>query len=58
MQHVAQRGESERSDEANVLSNEVEDSDSQETQCGELRQLVDAQLQAELKEKGERQSTC
>ena len=56
MQHVAERGESERSDEANVLNNEVEDSDSQETQCDELRQLVDAQLQAELKGKDEGQS--
>ena len=30
------------SDEANVLDTGVEDSDSQETQCDELRQLVDA----------------
>ena len=29
-----------------ALNTEVEDSDSQETQCDELRQLVDAQLQA------------
>ena len=35
-----------------VRNTEVEDSDSQETQCDELRQLVDAHLQAELK--GER----
>ena len=35
-----------------ALNTEVEDSDSQETQCDELRQLVDAQLHAELK--GER----
>ena len=35
-----------------LVKTEVEDSDSQETQCDELRQLVDAQLQAELK--GER----
>ena len=35
-----------------VHNTEVEDSDSQETQCDELRQFVDAQLQAELK--GER----
>ena len=47
MQRVTERGESECSDEANVLKTEVEDSDSQETQCDELRQLVDAQLQAE-----------
>ena len=32
-----------------ALNTEVEDSDSQETQCDELRQLVVAQLQAELK---------
>ena len=46
MQRVTERGESECSDETNVLNTEVEDSDSQETQCVELRQLVDAQLQA------------
>ena len=34
-----------------ALNTGVEDSDSQETQCDELRQLVDAQLQAELKGK-------
>ena len=28
-----------------LVKTEVEDSDSQETQCDELRQLVDAQLQ-------------
>ena len=39
-----------------ALNNEVEDADSQETQCDELRQLVDAQLQAELKGKDEGQS--
>ena len=49
MQHFTERGESECSDEANVLNTEVEASDSQETQCDELRQLVDAPLQAELK---------
>ena len=38
-----------------TLNTEVEDSDSQEIQCDELRQLVDAQLQAELK--GERRGT-
>ena len=32
-----------------VLNTEVDDSDSQEIQRDELRQLVDAQLQAELK---------
>ena len=32
-----------------ALNTEVEESDSQETQCDELRQVVDAQLQAELK---------
>ena len=32
-----------------VLNTGVEDSDSQETQLDELRQLVDAHLQAELK---------
>ena len=32
-----------------------QNSDSQETQCNELRQLVDAQVQAELKEKDEGQ---
>ena len=47
MQYVAERGESECSDEANVLNTEVEESDSQETQCDELRQLVDAQPKAE-----------
>ena len=52
MQRVAERGASECSDEANVLNTEVEDSDSQETQCDELRQLLDAKLQTELK--GER----
>ena len=48
MQRVTERSESECSDEANVLNTEVEDSDSQETQYDELRQLVDAQLLAEL----------
>ena len=38
-----------------ALNTEFEDSDSQETQCDELRQLVDAQLQAELKGKDEGQ---
>ena len=38
-----------------VRNTEVEDSDSQETQCDELRQLVDAQLRAELM--GERRRT-
>ena len=32
-----------------ALNTGVEDSDSPVTQCDELRQLVDAQLQAELK---------
>ena len=50
MQRMAERGESELSDEERFcLTKEVEDSDSQETQCDELGQLVDAQLQAELK---------
>ena len=53
MQRVAEQGESECSDEARLRSTpKVEDSDSQETQCDELRQLVDAQMPAELK--GER----
>ena len=39
-----------------ALHTEVEDSDIQETQCDELRQLVDTQLQAELKVKNEGQS--
>ena len=56
MQRVAERGESECSDEARLCSTpKLRTRTARKTQCDELRQLVDAQLQAELK--GERLRT-